>query len=673
MVAVKPLRVTELRSALHFVPGHGTMGTRLLLDAEVVEVERIEGALAVRSEVCAQASEIPSGIPSTLPDPGDLPDLDVATQWGNFVTAFLCDGIGEECVEGLLTRSLGPDEVVRLVFRALDPETARIPFETLRWPTRGAQRAVLEDEGRNLSIVRTADILRPGLPAPLGGWDPGWYRVRIVAAPGSRGDPGLTGAAGLKPGEKRRGLNTVETSVKTGFTGAEDELRSVVGEPAPDLVVLAGHGSRGKGMDASAETVPRWISGPEIAQAVGCPPSAVVLAMCGSAAAGIDLSPSAAAEIARVGATLVLGFQAAEPAAPHVDQFVDAFVRHVRETILEHGPLVSLVDWERSMIAARADAPAAAVTTVLYVHPSLCAGRARVLQGAPARRGRPLTRTDRQTRAATAIPFYVPGQVVCFEHDGRTLRVPLPVDIGAVVKVDLGRGASGGVRGTGAVEPSLTVRDLERLARAWDLPTGDVGVRVESAFGAREWAGGAAELSAVVRALAALLGTRPPDRVLELLDEHVRDEWGAHDGAPRVVDLEGRRVARFPSWPPLVVKPPSRPLRIPAVVVDIMRDQPATIDSVPGNIEALGRALSGHGGAMKVLLGRQKSAFRAHPGLPRHVADLLAQQGAVEPVVVPGFALIEGWTSVASESADEQRPRYVGVAPRSVDAGDVLG
>lgn len=461
-----------------------------LLDAWVIDDRGRPQVRALQQPVVLEA----------LADPQRLPDRDLARQYGSMFARWLHP----------LLPTAG---VRRITFRPLDDVAAELPFETLVSPA-GDGRPIFAD---GVSLIRLprqlVDALVP--PAPLAGSEPGRHVVRALAAPAADLDlPEFVKVVDALAGSRTL-RRTIVASPDTRFSGEFDDEHV-------DLLVCCGHGTRDQGWLLGQRT----LSAGALARALRGRPSAMVLAMCQSAAT--------ADRLVRSGIALSVGFQGRDSPEIDVRNFVGAALAELREPLLRGGDMFAA--WENALREGRRSmSHAEGVLPVAVAHPDLLAGMR-------ARRVTRLESGDQPRRAAVARPFYVPGQVCCWTEEGRTLRLPVTVDAGAQVRV------------------RLTVdgrRDAPELADAWGLPSSwGLIVECKRPPEVEGWATRSAELSAAIRALTHLLDEPPPDAVLALLDAAVARDWGAHDDAPRAIEhATGARVARFTAWPALVAEP----------------------------------------------------------------------------------------------------------------------
>ncbi|HEX4805902.1 MAG TPA: hypothetical protein VFU94_08375, partial [Conexibacter sp.] len=518
--------------------------------------------------------------------------------------------------------------------------------------------------GARVSLLRACDALedsRAARPA-LGARDPGCLSTLLLAAPGvpaERLRPCLTP---LQPGATEPPLEHV-TAWSAGVVDAIDRA---------DVVVLCGHGDGHRGLDAGDG---RLLPAEALAFDVRRIPAAVVLAMCGSACAGAHAEePAIALRLARRAVPLAIGFQGREAALDHVAPFVSALADGIAGALererLELGARVSLRDWEQAIARARRAVPQGAAATVAYVHPLLLADAGPA--PAPLRPRGGAARPARRPGAATATPWYVPGQAICFAHDGRVLRIPVPVDTGRRLRLTVRRG-----REHAAADPDgaggLTTADLAALADAWELPGSlclDSVVlaaerKLPDAEAGATWARRSGELGAAIRALAHVAGEPVPPAALALLDAAVAADWGAHDAAPRVVDAaDGRRVHRLDRWPGIAVG------YLPVRRGRGARPSPPSLAiAADGVAWERVRSAFDDAGALRELIGRQLATVRAAARRDGVVAanvtaaiaaghDLLALPSAACVSVVDdvaGTVRVAGLAPAASDAPDELR------------------
>ena len=299
----------------------------------------------------------------------------------------------------------------------------------------------------------------------------------------------------------------------------------------------------GHGQEGAALCLPRgpMLTVQEAASLVGKTAN-VVLSVCGSAIAPPN-GTSLAEETAASGAALVLGFQ---------DDINKTDARELTKHILERvgasartNDAVSLATWETALTSVGKANPAHIAAAVLYAHPALLAGastlsrvklRQRVRSAAPAK--------------ATATCWGTPGQVTCFAEGERKLRLPLPVDVGVDVCVTVG----GSVSGWPSVLQNV---DITAVVEAFDL--GDASrlhIALTAHFANVPWAWRTAVLSATIRALSHLHGDDGPGVALSHLRTIARDQWGALDAVPRLLDIATGDEVCHPlgNWPDLSVR-----------------------------------------------------------------------------------------------------------------------
>ncbi|MBF6619589.1 MAG: hypothetical protein ITG02_05100 [Patulibacter sp.] len=548
---------------------------RVVLDAELV-TEPVEDGVptgVATSELLAVGVECPS---TGRPDPylwlaansasgprleaewpnapRHLPGDEPTRIWADLVGSWLAEGVGEQQLTQLLTGARRGDHHLRIVCRADDRMTA-VPFETATWPsTRGGPLV-----SAGVSIVRTADLLTP--PAarsrpPLGARDPGVYRAALAYF-GRAGD-GREFAANLTDAMKGLPISAALPVLS--------ELEEIATN-RHDLLVVGGHGGTG-GIDDGGRG---WIDADQLVEGVRSAVPVVIVASCGSAYADPwdEGRRSLVAALARQGHGIVAGFQGESIGLHHAQPWLTSLVEKMQ------GPLaaerrdhrITLWEWERALTAARAEIPGAASVPVTYVHPATLAGRPAVraeslARSTPAKRKSGRSSADQPNADAVATPWYVPGQVSWVLDDGRPLRLPLPVDIGARLSVTAHEKAPHRlVSGS-----TLTLDDLDELVAAWGLE--DVGLTVELHPGAwergrsvrtRGWARRSAELSALARAIAAMAPTAPgAGGVVARLAHEAALDGGAIDAAPRLmtigVSTSVETILRWDRWPAVVVR-----------------------------------------------------------------------------------------------------------------------
>lgn len=572
------------------------------------------------------------------------------TDWGVLLAQRLADGVGAATMDYLVREAVAPATHVRLVFRALEERAAQLPVEALVWPAQRSQKPLVADQARSLSVLRVATTVAhdPGGEPSVRGREPGLYRVLLLTAPGDAQDFRI-GRLGeqLQAAAARHGL--AQVVVPDAWT----ELDALTPEIATqarrsDLVVFTGHGAGPTGLLVRGG---RALDGEAVGSALSDGPSVVVLAMCGSgmhsAPGDVKVRASVTEGVARAAVPLTIGLHASKTDFGPVEAFVHKLAERMAQPLL--GDTLSLLDWEQAMRAAQ-DVAVGQVAAIAYVHPALLAG------SVPSRRTSPRAVTS--SRSATAVPWYVPGQVALFprpgsDRGGGLLRIPLPVDAGVELRVEL---VADGAHQTGG--SAVGISDLARLSGCWGLPTATaIRLATSGVSAPSDWANRSAELSAAVRALMVILGARPPAAVIALVDEAVAADWGAHDAAPRVVDVgSGRRIARFDAWPPLTVSGGSgglgshRPAS-PPIVGDAW-DRVAT---------AFDRAT-----LLEVIKDQGQAAYRdasLHPALKSRVGR------SRRAIIFPSAAEIVE----APPAAGATGVRLASARPRSADASDELG
>lgn len=591
----------ELRCTLSVVAEDAS--TTLLVDAELI-ADGVSEVLAHGQPVWAYDLKrigkinrvlwgwlgLPGDDGGERADPERLPDAPgLAYRWGQFITELLCLAVGRDALGRVVehARSHGP-ATARMAVRT-PGSLAGLPVETAVWPPCGVQP--FYEFG--VSVVRVADAVCVSsagplpAPSPLVGREGGRY-VALAAASAHRSGLDLDAFCGaVHDVDRRAGLTTFEEAAPILALKRDDKLgldavavlRRRLLSCDPDLLVCCGHGKRARGWQLGPDM---FVSGRKLGEAFRGGPSAVVLAMCGSATPGPAGEPSTVTHVARRSAGITIGLQGRDSPEPHVLEFVRRLLEDLSAARLADSGL-TMLEWERAILAARDAMGEAGILPVAVVHPVLLA--ARRAENTTYTRAQRTTGRELGRRTATATPWYVPGQVAWFQHPARppdvllaeeisdpppteTLRVPLPVDAGAVIVVELARRLGGSQAQNGASPTSLPDGVLRELIANWPLPAGQsLEVQRTGAVPPGGWATGAAELSAVVRALSHLLEERPPQPVLDMLDELVGAEWGAHDAAARAVRIsDGVSVARFAGWPDVAV---------------------ATVDTVPPGAAAL--------------------------------------------------------------------------------------
>lgn len=649
-------RIVELRLGWRLV------GKDLRLDIEVVTTHRGErGAQSVmlahgRSAWSSPRSELENEVLSWLQgrqsadwphDPAGLPDQQLARVWGDLLARMLAAAADQSVLE---LEFFGPARVPatlgRIASLAHDAATAALPIETLVWPPNTESTVVAGGSDRALSIVRVPVRAQARGPADVGLHEPGRFRVRVATAPGPKHEFGLGEMAALVRGSASSQTRVEEVAEVTSTT-----LTQAAAGSAADLLVLCGHGRGHEGLRVAGPDGPQQIGGEQLAQEAVGPATVAVLAMCGSALGGptserVGLR-SPAETVAEHGTEIAIGFHGNRANLAVVRTFASRLVEEIGHGLAAEDSRadLDLVDWELAIIEARplqtATAPA------VWVAPALLAGRS------PGQRIARRLSTDDVVKATA---FYVPGQIACVRDGMSTLRFPLVVDVG----IDLEVRVTKDVR-TSAGNTALKLDLVQRCADAFGI-TGGHGLVLERSGEPPRWAAAPSELSALIRALCTLLECPVPDAAQRELDRLVAGHWGAHDGAPRVIDaVTGERRGHFDSWPPITVRalgdrPPTSSSLLEAVAKEPpafgsqdLRD-PGVLDC--SDIAALVRRQAD---AVRGWCGRQRSGTNAV-----HVA--LKRSGAI--VVVPDAAKVVPGTGAV--------PRLQGVNARVVGAPDVL-
>jgi hypothetical protein len=558
-----------------------------------------DGQLVIRGELVEEGGTVVLADPEPLVmGPASEPDLALdgagaITIWGHRMGHLLATAVGRDVMGELLRE---PDEL-RIVFSAPDAVARQLPFESAAWPPGEDDAPTIGSSG--VSILRVPDIVRSAIPPSLHAREPGLFKTFTVTASTPGGDFSLgdfiRNVPALSAADARHGTEDVEAPdtfgwmwMPFGTAGVPSDLRDlrrVIQDAGPDLAVLVGHGERDRGWVVGRD---RSVRASELGHYLGPYASAFLLVMCASARS-TEVSESAALALARSGAAIAIGFQGDRTAVSAAVPFTNAFLGSLRTSLAAASKgtdPIGLEDWEAAIAAGRSTMGDSQVLPVAYIHPNLLKYRAetpsvgRVLRRAAA---------SPKLRMASAVPWYVPGQVVCWEDDTHgTLRVPLPVDVGALLTIEVvdGRGAS-----TCHGPVALGASGVDEVLGAW-APRRDwrLEVRLDPPCPPDPWAAKSAELSALVRALAWLLKETPPPYAVALLDEAVRDEWGAHDAAPRAVSTEtGRRIYRFAGWPDIGVDPRNagRDPRIPDPVPLVSADPRALLETALDGLAGL--------------------------------------------------------------------------------------
>lgn len=567
-------------------------------------------------------------------DPANFPDGRAMEAWGMFIASCLKKAAGAAILDQVIRDAAAdPNRHVRLVFTALDHESSRLPVETLIWPT-DTRVAVVATPDRRVSVIRTADALdrhTSVTPPTVGARDPGRYSAVVLRA----GDDASFGS------EFDDALRAFRSSNERSL---KDFGEDSAGWAHADLLLLCAHGSASAGFQTRSGIVgdERFERGLSDAAA------AVILAMCGSALPGASLNrPSLALRLARRGVPLIVGFQGKQT---FVEPVVQPVVRRLGETL---GPLlaveradarVSLISWEDALIDARRDTSAQA-TPVVHVHPALLSGRVSELPDA-ARWARP--RGERiGSVSLTATPWYVGGQVACVADGDGYLRMPLPVDVGARLQVDIGPGHANSLHHGDRLRLSLTTDDLEHVLNAWGIAGASLRVALIDPLASHDheqslatWARHSAELSAVVRAIAAsgLVHPSPPRAVLRLLDSAVAGDWGAHDAAPRLVNANGSAVRRFARWPRVAIR--LRGVRGDAhratPVPEALRTHPPLSPPINGSLGVVAAALESGPAFAQMVTGQLAAVRKRREALPPNIRSAIQLDPTF--VVLPSVA-----------------------------------
>ena len=476
--------------------------------------------------------------------PALLSESESITSWQRLLQRRLKPHLGPEVAELLDPGSVAADapRKVRIVVRPHDAAAARLPVETLCW------------NREHLSVVRlpmafSGAPIKP--PLELGPQQDGRLTVGLVRT---------YAAAEEKPAGMQAKLERL-TQATQGSLAVHVDLGRHVGTPdvatqrdrlaGSDVVVVAGHGTDVGGLQLADGTS---VTAEAVAEMVQSG-AAVLLAVCGSAAApasGTTAVVSLAETLAARGAALVLGFQN-DVDKEHARELTAVVVSALAERGAAGGRdgRLGLTDWEAALAAAREarglDTATRVVAPVLYAHPALLAGETAELVRVRA--------TELGHRGeATAICWCTPGQVTCFDDNGRQWRLPLAVDVGVDLQVILGE-----PRELPSVSTAvLSEDDVRTLAVAFELPSADhVRLVLTGVIEQSDWAVRTAVLSAAIRALASL-GPWRNHSAHQLLHDVARQEWGALDGVPRILDVQtGRRsnVELGDGWPDVEVTP----------------------------------------------------------------------------------------------------------------------
>jgi hypothetical protein len=591
-------------------------------------------------------------------DPLRLPDQVVAEEWGRHLARCLADGVGPEVLDELLARRAKTGRV-RLVFRALDRATIRLPYETLVWPV-AEKVPLVADHARCVSVLRVADrIPTARATPPVGARHPGIHRARVQAALGPDADT-------------RFADPLAAVLAGAGATGAEPIKRLDPGAVrGTDLLLVCGHGDARRGLELGegerADASDFGLLGEVVDSAI--------LAMCGSAAEDPPVDEaSPALALARAGAGPIVGFQGDVVDLDNVRLCVDELVRVLSPALAgeTRDALVTLELWEDALAAGRHRIHDAATVPVAYVHPAqLLAGAARDVA---LRRSAPWQWADEDTVPVTVIPWYVPGQLVRLSDGDQMFRVPVPVDVGRLLDVAVVRGTDSRVDGKAYVGPA----DLDELAARFDFPP-DRRIALVCHAGTTEprdlgwWGARSAELSAIIRALTTGRRLSIPPAVRKLLDEAVRQDWGAHDAAPRLVEIDSGRAVRHlaSAWPPLEAEVARTRLPYSVRPVTAAKDARLAAISEAGALERIRQALT-DARAVVELVREQAEAIRTAPrrGLINdpdlEVIFQDALRNARDVIAVPAAARL------LVTAAGDGRIHLTGVQPRRADAPDDL-
>jgi hypothetical protein len=673
-------RIVELRCTVYAL-----RGSALALDAVLVE----PGADGDRTVVLCHGAEVWAAgddpdfpVDARLwmlkgesspghPHPGLLPASEAALLWGDHLAGCLEAGVGPQVLNHILDELPREEGVhVRVVVRALDPISARLPFETLVWPREKRSTPLA---GRSISILRTADGLASAasVAAPgLASRDPGRYQPALLAAaggPSGRVDPErLKQILGAFAAQGDHGSIAALPSLPD-FAGDWSTVRDELAHT--DLLVVCGHGQQDAGLEVGEGNV----DGRALATEIGRHPSAVVLAMCGSA---MSMRPSVASpvlELARQGVAIAIGFQGYEVLTDHFADFVRGLTECMQAPLLAacDNPRrgVSLLDWEQAIIAGRQAIHGATAAPVVYVHPALLVANQGRNAGMPRRS---LLRTrDFIGGKLLATPWYVPGQIACVQQDGRGVRLPLPVDTGVQAHVELwGEGHHAVVAPAGYA--AIDDDDVAAVASAWDLHdrvriTVTLSLRPGTKRWISGWANRSAELSALIRAVAHITRIPPTGAVLDLLDEAVRLDWGAHDASARPVDIAtGRRLPGLGRWPAIEVdwKKFQRVGSLPDQLQSL-RKTPPLVDWPLVHLAQKGKL---DPRALRNLLRAQRMSACANRTTPLSLRTVAGD--AKDMVVVPAVARVR---ILDEDSTRGSGPRLTGVgAPAGGGAPEVL-
>ena len=482
-------------------------------------------------------------------------------RWGELLYSVLANALAANVLTELRAMA-GEHDRFRLVVRPMDPLSARLPFETLRWP--GEPLPALF--GRPpLSIVR----LPVSLEEP-NGYQSSWrgrFRSLVVLA---ASDGPVDDVADFRSASFETKSDCVYSAVDAGWRWIADqhELVAALETERPDVLVCCGHGEPGVWRMAGRPVRPEEIAAslsrarPRIA--------GVVLAMCHSSDAPSESGESMSEGLARRGPSFVIGFHG-RPRGKDVAAFTEALLQSLSADGLAESRSgeVSLAAWESAVFSARERVQDGSFVATFTVNPEreLAKGI-----GLPARAG--LRKHDGQgTREFVAIPWFVPAQLLWGIHakggEPRPIRVPLPTDIGARLHVSLARNlppeTSVRVSWPGKHPDDEThlrqlISDLQ--ARWPALRDCRIGVDLESPIRVVRWANDSAHVSAFARAASHALDEDLPLPVLDYLGNLVAAELGAVDAAPRAYAVEPAAAGfgetgylrRYDAWPSLDVQ-----------------------------------------------------------------------------------------------------------------------
>ncbi len=487
----------------------------------------------------------------------------------------------------------GRHDAVRIVVSAGDARAASLPFELLQWPASSvdAVRLVTHTGPPTVSIVResVSDV-----DVRVTDWLPrGRFRSLLVASPAGLAEADeMVGraAAGLEPsGQGVEPPQTVDPRApELAFRGDAEALGDLIRERQPELLVLFGHGllpdtGDGEAVDdaaASATAGPAWLVGElgrhaalDAAMVAGCvataPPQVAVLAMCHSATpvrarfAWQAQSPhqdvTMCALVSRRADVISVGFVGDVP-VDRMIAFIGAFDRrlHAAAAVELNAalPLQAVEDAVRDGRSAMGDL---AHLPVIHVPASALAGRRRLL-----------ARVSSPTSRVAEIPWAVVGQMLVLRQGDLRYRMPVPVDPGYRVGIEL-VDRTLRVDGLQSATPGLVVALLGESLEQWGVDF-VVSPQDRTSRPVTYPTSASAEAAAIVRGVHQLLGS-PSEALISALAGLVDDDWGTYDARPWIIEVgTGRAVRGFDRWPELYAHVDARSARHVPVVATSMID-----------------------------------------------------------------------------------------------------